>query len=362
VARFFMAAMLLGTEVFASATRRTLLEHKPSTLPRANLHAGKIARKRGRSQAPRNNEHCNLGAFVGQTSPCRGPLTHSPMKSLTPHLPLTLVLLAAGCAQAEFVPVNDGAVGPADAKDIGTASDASDTGDSSPGPEAPPICSAPSASGCTPAVTDPCDPVCQVGSCDWCTQKCSYAYAEDNTRPEPACASKGEKPAFATCTPSLPGTPQQFDDCSVGSICLPAFLGDSQRYCFSLCRSPVDCPGGVECGPRPLSPAGGMVDVCDPSYDTCGVDAPCCDPLADTGCGADRYCLLVSPDPSGHSRTVCEYAYGDGRNGSACTSARDCLTGNVCVNGACMLACDSTRPCVGGTTCVSLGAEYGYCP
>jgi len=285
------------------------------------------------------------------------------MRSPILHLLLALLASAAGCAKAEFVPVSDATASDGDARDARQASDTGDTSDTRPGPEAGPTCSAPSVLGCAPATADPCDPVCQTGGCDWCNQKCSYAYATDNRGPVPVCASAGAKTVPESCTVSFEGTPQQSDDCATGRICLPAMIGDTQRYCFFLCSSPVNCPYGVDCGPRPLSPAGGVVRVCDPPYDQCGPDGTCCDPMADTGCDANRHCLLVAPDlGSGHSRTVCEYAYGDGRNGSPCTSARDCQTRHTCVNGSCLPVCDDGHPCAGSGACAPLGAEYGYCP
>jgi hypothetical protein len=284
------------------------------------------------------------------------------MRLLAFHFLLAWFVIAAGCVKAEFVPTTDGATGPDDAGDIGSAdSDARATSDTA-GPEARPICSAPTVFGCGTLALAPCDPVCQTGDCDWCTQKCSYAYATDNRGPVPMCAATGTAKAPASCTVSFEGTARQSDDCAPGSICLAGTIGETRRYCFVLCRSAIDCPGGVACGERPLSLAGGVVDVCDPPYDPCGPDGTCCDPLADTGCGADRHCLLVTPDQgSGHSRTVCEYAYGDGRNGSSCTSARDCQTRNACVNGSCQAICDASHPCPGAGTCVPLGDEYGYC-
>jgi len=284
------------------------------------------------------------------------------MRSPKLHLLLTFGVLAAGCTKAEFSAVGDSAVAPDDAGDVAAAGDTSDAGSpGDPRPEASPICPAPDASGCGTAALSPCDPVCQTGDCDWCTQKCAYAYATDNSGPVPVCASAGDQPLYSTCTQSFPGSPQQSDECAAGGICLPAFLGDTQGICFSLCRSRIDCLGGTDCGPRPLSPAGGAVSVCDPPYDRCGVDGNCCDPLAATGCDANRYCFLVSPDPSGDSRTVCEYTYGNGRSGFACVSARDCWPGYACVTGACLEVCDSAHLCPDGG-CVLLGAEYGYCP
>jgi hypothetical protein len=265
----------------------------------------------------------------------------------------TLAVLGAGCARASFDPVADAAGAPRDAAAVG---------DDSPALETSLTCPAPSVASCVGGAADPCDPVCQTGACAWCAQKCSYSYAPGAVGTQPACASKGARTLAESCTVVSSGSPEQADDCAPGSICLAPTIGDSFAYCFSLCRSDVDCPYGVACGQRKLSAAGGLIFVCDPAYDQCGTDGKCCDPLADSGCDANRYCLLVSADlGSGHSRTVCEYSYGNGLNGAPCSSARDCLTRNTCVNNTCMPVCNPVKPCPAPATCHPLGAEYGYC-
>jgi hypothetical protein len=178
----------------------------------------------------------------------------------------------------------------------------------------------------------------------------------------PACRPAGAVGVLQTCTVSSAGTLVQADDCAPGSVCLPPILGDNPTFCFSLCRSPADCAYGVACAARRLSAAGGSVDVCDPPYDQCGPDGTCCDPLTGGGCGNGRVCLLVSPDlGTGHSRTVCEFAYGDGRSGAACAGARDCQIRNACVGGQCYGVCGDGAPCPSGQTCLPLGGEFGYC-
>ena len=280
----------------------------------------------------------------------------NPSRDLPSSCVATLLVLTAGCSKANFVPITDGADGAGDAV---VAEDAADAADSGFGPEAAIICPAPSVSGCAPNSVGRCDPVCQTGACDWCTEKCTYAYGGGG--PVPTCASKGAGTVSGACKVVSAGSSQQVDDCAPGNICLAPMIGDNLTYCFILCRSASDCPY-VQCGQRKLSAAGGFVDVCDPPYDQCGKDGNCCNPLTDSGCDANRFCLLVSPDGgSGHSRTVCEYAYGDGRNGSPCNSARDCQTRNTCVNNACMQVCDTANSCPAGGTCNSLGSEYGYC-
>ena len=296
------------------------------------------------------------------------------MTSLTNHLqrrPSSALLIAllgldAACTRAEFVPVSDGGTTADDASDTGQTSDANPLADAGAGDvrrDTVIICSAPSVPSCTGSGgTGSCDPVCQTGGCDWCTQKCSYVDRSGSGDVQPACTRAGAGVFPQDCAVVASGSPQQSDNCAPGSTCLPPIIGDSLTYCFGLCRSPADCAYGVECGQRKLSAAGGLVAVCDPPYDQCGVDGTCCDPLANSGCAANRVCLLVSPDlGSGHSRTVCEFSYGDGRNGSPCASARDCQIKNTCVNNACRQTCGSGAACAAGSTCTPLGSEFGYC-
>jgi len=278
--------------------------------------------------------------------------TDSPIAERAGSLRLVALLVLTGaCAQATFVPVTN------DAGDPGKTESA---GDSGPPPEVSMACTAPRLDCSGNGPTGTCDPVCQTGNCDWCNQKCTWALAGGSA--QPTCASEGQKTLFQACTVTFSGSPQQFDDCVAGSTCLAPTIGDELTYCFSLCRTQADCLSGVGCGQRKLSPAGGWVGVCDPPYDQCGVDGKCCDPLGGSGCDTDRVCLLVSPDgDSGHSRTVCEFAYGNGRDSSPCNSARDCLLENSCVNGSCKQVCNSTNPCPNNGTCTPFGSEYGYC-
>jgi hypothetical protein len=280
---------------------------------------------------------------------------------------LWLICIAAGpfltvaCTQASFMRIADPGGDTQDAGTIGDAAESVGIAESGPGPEVSVTCPAPDLACSGGATTGTCDPVCQTGSCNWCNQKCTYAF--DGVAVEVLCASKNQKIFPQACQVTSAGSLQQFDDCAPGSICLAPTIGDNFTYCFGLCRSKADCLYGVECGQRKLSSAGGWVGVCDPPYDQCGVDGKCCDPLGGGGCETNRVCLLVSPDlGSGHSRTVCEFAYGDGRNSSFCDSSRDCLIKNTCVNNTCRQICNSTNPCPDDGTCTSLGSEYGYCP
>ena len=266
-----------------------------------------------------------------------------------------LLVLTFACTKPNFVPItNDGGAG-GGAGGAGGAGSVPDASVTCPEPNLP----------CSGTITtDICDPVCQTGGCKWCNQKCTYAL--DNLVAQPTCAANGTKTFPQACAVVSLGSASQYDDCAPGSICLAPTIGDNFTYCFSLCRSKADCLYGVECGQRKLSAVGGLVSVCDPPYDQCGVDGKCCDPFAGTAgtpCAADRFCLLVSPDPSGHSQTVCEFAYGDGRNGTTCDSSRDCQLKNTCVGHQCRQVCNNAHPCPSGGTCTTpAGSEYGYCP
>jgi hypothetical protein len=306
------------------------------------------------------------------------------------------VLLASSvaCTKANFVRVTDGTGGvggagvsggagdsgvvdggggvgdSADAGAGGSTGDSGAAGDSGLGPDVKLTCPAVPVPACVPSTTGPCDPVCQTGSqtgsCDWCTQKCTYAPA--GAAAQPTCAGKGKQTVFQPCGVVSSGSAIQNDNCAPGSICLQPVSGDNSWYCFSLCRSTIDCISGVECGQRNLYSQGPLITVCDPPYDSCGPDGKCCDPFAAqaaSGCATNRFCLLVSPDPATqHSRTVCEFSYGNGRHGDFCDSAHACLTANACVNGFCRQVCNTTtNPCPSPLgTCMPWGAEYGYCP
>lgn len=293
-------------------------------------------------------------------------LPDSPKSQWPSSLAMLLVSVLA-CAKADLVPIADVAVDARDTTDLANVADSANLGhdaradDSSIGPEVNTTCPAPSLNLCTPHTAQPCDPVCQTGDCDWCTQKCSYAF--DHVAAQPTCTSRGQKIFPQPCAVNSSGSSSQFDDCALGYICLAPIIGDNPTYCFALCASAADCPHSVDCGQRKLSPAGGLVAVCDPPYDQCGTDGTCCDPVAGSGCPANRSCLLVSPDPdSKHSRTVCEFAYGNGRNSSPCDSSRDCLVKNTCVSNTCRQICNSASPCPNSGICTSWGTEYGYCP
>jgi hypothetical protein len=276
-----------------------------------------------------------------------------------------LLVSSVACTKASFEQITSGGAGGSggDAGSSGgggQSADAGGSGGASSGPEAGVVCpEVPLV--CSATTAGSCDPVCQIGNCNWCTEKCTYAF--DGVREQPTCASKGQKTVLQQCTLSSAGLPTQNDECAPGNICLAPTIGDNLTYCFSLCVSKADCTN-VACGQRPLSAAGGSVSVCDPPYDQCGVDGTCCDPISGAGCPAHRVCLLVSRDPgTNHSRTVCELAYGNGRNGVTCDSSRDCYIGNACVpDSTCRQVCNSANDCPNSGVCTMWGTEYGYCP
>jgi hypothetical protein len=82
--------------------------------------------------------------------------------------------------------------------------------------------------------------------------------------------------------------------------------------------------------------------------------------MQQTGCDPGRACFLVSPTTE-HSRTVCEFAYGEQKDGEDCTYTRDCFLKYTCQSGSCRRTCDTAACCRQGETFVPLGSEYGYC-
>ncbi len=282
-----------------------------------------------------------------------------------------LLVSSAACVKASFdpIPVVSGGAGAGGAGGSGgqTAGAGGGAGGAGTG-----TCPATPVQGCKPTTTDPCDPVCQTNTkCNWCSQKCSYALF--GTAAQATCAAKDPSPVAVSqpCGVTSSGSPGQVDNCVPGSICLQPVNGGqvSTGYCFALCHNATqDCPG-VACTQRNLSAAGGTVTVCDPApYSQCGPNGNCCDPFATptSSCGPGRVCLLVTPDQSGHSRTVCEFSSGDSRNGTACGSAHECQLANTCVNdglhNGCHRVCNAAQPCpVGGGDCLPWGTEYGFC-
>jgi len=211
--------------------------------------------------------------------------------------------------------------------------------------------------------TDPCDPVCQSGTCP-CGQKCTFA----GISPHPVCAGQGKVAELGSCQANDYASDKQFDDCAPGNICLAPAFGATPNTCFKLCYDKSDCVSETDCGKRPLASQGGLVSVCDPPYTQCGPDSACCDPLAD-GNGAcpatSPFCFLVSPDSrTGYSRTVCEYSAGGGKDSStSCDSSHDCMKKFTCADHFCHRVCSLANPgsCPVGESCTAWGTEYGYC-
>jgi hypothetical protein len=287
-------------------------------------------------------------------------------KNLRSSCPAVLLVLSLACTKANFVRITS------DAEISGGADGSAEAGSGGAIGSGPDVIMTCDAAGWSPTCVPPdtpeiCDPVCQSGGCNWCLEKCTYALVGGAA--QPTCAGKDPSPAgvFQACGVNASGLGSQNDNCAPGSICLQPVNGGSPSvgYCFPLCHNLTDCAAGVACTERSLSAAGGTVNVCDPPYDVCGPDGTCCDPYAQptSSCGQGRVCLLVSPDPSKHSRTVCELSSGDGKNGATCASAHDCLLGNTCVNNGCHRVCDpTTNLCPTGAACTARGSEYSFCP
>lgn len=158
------------------------------------------------------------------------------------------------------------------------------------------------------------------------------------------------------------------DNCDNGDVCLPTRSGSSTSICFQLCTQAKDCENGVACAARFLT-AATWVKVCDLKYESCST-GNCCDPLAqDHGiCGIDMICYLVAPlNASKDSRTVCDYASGDGKAGAICGSSRDCVPGFACYfpptspeTGNCSQVCNpkDSSACPG---CAPYNGQYGVC-
>jgi hypothetical protein len=234
-------------------------------------------------------------------------------------------------------------------------------------------CPAPNKCSAQPAGGAPCDPVCQTGTCDWCSEKCSIAGDGTTT-----CSAKGEGDALSGCNISKPGTDLQYDDCAPGNICLPAG-GTGYSYCFKHCGSSADCIG-APCLLRSLTTKTGstalQVRVCDPPYSPCNDAVPgnCCDPVSKTGSGCrdDQTCYLVPPSPNTpdpkalDNLTVCDFTEKIGTKRARCSSVRDCAEGWSCNSTLlCQQVCvpnDTSNPCPDGGICTAVGKQYGFCP
>jgi hypothetical protein len=154
----------------------------------------------------------------------------------------------------------------------------------------------------------------------------------------------------ALCTAAGAGNPgdtcRDDADCAPGSQCFPFPCG---RVCMKFCKADTDCGEGrcrtdVPCGGQPTG-----FKVCSKA----------CDPRpgGTQSCGGGLTCLIfpgeiASCDCGGNRRT--------GGDGAACTDARDCQPGLMCVGmGSASLVC---RPicrldlmdCAAGRTCTKV--------
>ena len=272
------------------------------------------------------------------------------------------------CAKAHFVHGPDGGVAGRAAGGAGGAGGAAggNRGTGGTGGAGGAVCQLTTQPSCSRQTsTNPCDPVCQSGTCP-CGQKCTYA----GTDAKAVCAGQGIYDESEACTVTNSGLSDQHDDCVAGDICLSP-VSEAHAYCFRLCYEDSDCRSYGDCSARSLSPSGGSVSVCSPAHKPCGSsDSPCCNPLDSNSnpCpSSNPVCFLVPPEDGspGHSRTVCEYSAGGIGDGTThCTSSRDCMASLTCADEDhfCHPVCNTAQPvCPSSMKCKSWGIEYGYC-
>jgi hypothetical protein len=260
-----------------------------------------------------------------------------------------------GCIRATFSLVGQDA-GPEARADVETA----DVGG----------CPAPVATcGLPTAAATSCDPYCQTGTCNWCSEKCTISGYDGTV----GCAKiNGGGTRGSGCKISNQGSSSEYDNCDRGFICMGDYASAvPNTHCFQLCQSAADC-SAVACTLRPVAPGANppTARVCDPDYETCsGTISPsygCCDPTTGAGCALQEICYLVPQIDSAtkDNRTVCEYWSGGGRKGDTCISSTDCEVGLFCSSEHCLQACDvnAASPCGSGGTCVGFGGnQFGYC-
>ena len=172
-----------------------------------------------------------------------------------------------------------------------------------------------------------------------------------------ACGLAGNVPPGGACA--------QTSDCQAGSQCFP--VGCDVRVCLAFCQENGDgCGTNNTCG-RALSCGGQSsgLRLCRQTCDPTGA--------ATSGCAQGLNCLLV--DTSGRQNGVdclCADARGDGTQGVACQTDRDCQPGFMCVarnSGAvqCSALCkrQESAPCPAGLRCAALPgdtpADFGVC-
>jgi len=267
---------------------------------------------------------------------------------------IALPALMVGCVRAAFTPAEQDSAGLPEVL-----------------PEETGVCPAPTPTCTSPNDTiTPCDPVCQTGQCNWCSDKCTVS-GYDGTF---GCVRVGGTGVKGDgCNIFNLGRPEQSDSCARGLICMGDYANPTPNtHCFQLCQSSADCTA-VSCNKRPVAPRATVgatlftASVCDPGYRTCsGTQAPysCCNPTDGTGCDQGEICYLVSQvDPqTKNNRTVCEYWSGIGNANDVCTSSTDCGVGWFCSSGHCLMTCDPTSPsrCNSGI-CNPIGNQFGFC-
>ena len=160
-----------------------------------------------------------------------------------------------------------------------------------------------------------------------------------------------------------------YDNCAPGNVCLAIANGNATHICFQLCVDSTWCVN-VACAARSFGNTT-WVKVCDLGYASCSTPTGCCDPLTPYSgkCGAGMVCYLVAPlSPlSQDSRTVCEYASGDGNAEAFCGTSRDCVPNYACFfpstspTGKCKLVCDPKDSSPTACPCTAYNNQYGLC-
>ncbi len=164
-----------------------------------------------------------------------------------------------------------------------------------------------------------------------------YVGLADNDDPIPVCGVAGTKTDLEACSRN--------QDCAPGLHC-----DRDDKVCRTYCcgGSSDACPSGQQCLISIINENTGDdtgVGLCRATDD--------CDPLADTGCPADRACT-----PIGGGEFLC-LPPGSAEVGAACVSSSECVKGAACVEetGRCATFCDQEDDdpsCDSGQTCGNL--------
>ncbi|HEV3032122.1 MAG TPA: hypothetical protein VG319_10805, partial [Polyangia bacterium] len=143
--------------------------------------------------------------------------------------------------------------------------------------------------GCAPASSGKCDPVCQTG-CTGCHEKCASNTAGTLTCNVPL--DTRARGLGENCDIASKDQAAQTDNCAPGLVCLDDACGSR---CYHYCKSDADCPMST-C----THDAGGGIKTCD-------VQAVTCNPIKNmmpTDCPlAAQGCYLSSTVTD---RTVCD--------------------------------------------------------